>query len=123
MPVASPSAAVRLELEVLGQNGAVARSVTLDRGVHTLGRGEENSATLLYASISRQHALLYFENETSPSRTSTARTARSSTTSASPGERRSSRVRRCASATSVCAFGACKTTPSRPSPSVRTSPC
>ena len=64
MPVASPSAAVRLELEVLGQNGAVARSVTLDHGVHTLGRGEENSATLLYASISRQHALLYFENET-----------------------------------------------------------
>ena len=52
MPVASLSATVRLELEVLGQNGAVARSVTLGRGVHTLGRGDDNSATLLYASIS-----------------------------------------------------------------------
>ena len=64
MSAASPAAPARLELEVLGQNDAVARSVTLGRGVHTLGRGEENSATLLYASISRQHALLYFEGDT-----------------------------------------------------------
>jgi adenylate cyclase len=54
-------AKLRHEIEVLAQGHAGERTVVLEDGVHTLGRGGENRISLVYASVSRHHALLYID--------------------------------------------------------------